>query len=387
MEVKAAAAVAAAPLETMARALESMTDRVVRNQEQPDNRRPPEVERAAAAASIKMTQEAAQSAIDMNAKAADRLASSRTDSADPIKQFEAVAGLIERISGGNGKDGGMMAMILKDALDTRNEANRRANDMQRDFMAMMEKKANGEGENKPKSMLDQLRELKEMKALLKEDVDEDSGEGNGKKGKDKGPDITEMMLTAAPILGQVINGLFYYGANMMHNYAAAKTGAQAPQPPSNPAVLAQEEQQRIQQQATAQQAQQAQQNIPTMNGNGQPQQQIQLTPEQQQFAPYHPFLAQIQGALVHHLQRDDLGGFAFADWLINSNGDGRLAYEQIKSVGPEVMMQLLKSYPPLWGRIGGAEQRVNAFVLAFLDYDNERERLDKEAEEDEEGEE
>lgn len=83
--------------------------------------------------------------------------------------------------------------------------------------------------------------------------------------------------------------------------------------------------------------------------------------------PYFAFLDQIKPAFLHHL-KEQLGGDMFADWLVNSREDGKLIYAQITDAGMDNLIELLRQYPPIWDVASMIPQRFSKFMDDFMDY-------------------
>ena len=74
-------------------------------------------------------------------------------------------------------------------------------------------------------------------------------------------------------------------------------------------------------------------------------------------------------------QERDTPGADFADWLMEWRGggaQGRQFYETLKAQGPDMMLALMKSYPPLWSQLAPVQQKFEAFLDEFFRYDEIR---------------
>ena len=79
------------------------------------------------------------------------------------------------------------------------------------------------------------------------------------------------------------------------------------------------------------------------------------------------FLHELEQPLLKALDRGDSGD-AFAESLINFKG--RMPYNFLKEHGKEVVLSLLRSYPPIWSKVQLSFSSFNTFLDEFLDYDN-----------------
>lgn len=289
-------------------------------------------------------------------------------SVDPMETVNAVVALAKEMAP---KQDGSNSALIREVL----EANRlQSNDRQAmndRITAMQDKQIDdlraelrasrreSEAANvPPKSFADQLKELKEFSATIKEISgvvpDDEPKRGGGFWGA---------VLEQAPVIIPGVLGLFQTAANMMYNHALANAGAGKPQPPPN----VQTEQQPPMMMAGI--APPAPQEDPNM-----------MNPLYAVFSRFHPFLQQVEKPLIDFLfdpQREHAGA-DFAEIIITIKG--RPDYEQLKGAGPETILNLLKSYPPIWNQvqslpasIPGVPDKVAAFISDFMDYDSIRE--------------
>ncbi len=83
----------------------------------------------------------------------------------------------------------------------------------------------------------------------------------------------------------------------------------------------------------------------------------------------HP-LAQITKPLLHHMNgTDGLNGYTFARWLIDSDPSGRQNYDIMKEAGRDQLMEIIKTYPPLYDVIEKVPAKFSAFLTEFLRFD------------------
>jgi hypothetical protein len=90
--------------------------------------------------------------------------------------------------------------------------------------------------------------------------------------------------------------------------------------------------------------------------------------EQVKYQKYHGFISVIANSLTTHLNDPEKDGYDFAEWFIA--GNGRLMYDQVKTISPDDLLGALRTYTPLWQVIGGAEDKVKQFVGEFLTVDD-----------------
>lgn len=331
-----------------------------------------------------MYKEAATTAISMVESTSTKLNNSRTDSADPIKQFEAVMGLAKALKG----DDSVLLTIMKQSEDRARDAETRSQALLDRLMTRQEVPPGPP----QKTFLETLEEHQRIAELMggkkRRKADDEDDEDEEKKDN---PANSFMGLVVAnlPIIAPMITGIFgmaaYYGANAMHNMAVAKTGVgapAAPAPPQVPSVPVPQAQPQVGPQLV-------QPGSGQPNANGTPPPYIdELTDEQKQLLPFHSFIAMIHPAFLKHLNDNALDGYTFAEWLIDSSDEGRGHYDQLKMAGSDNIMLLLKSYPPLWKTVAPSEPRIKKMVDLFLQYDEMRAREDaQEEEEEDEGEE
>ena len=72
---------------------------------------------------------------------------------------------------------------------------------------------------------------------------------------------------------------------------------------------------------------------------------------------------QIAGPLLSHLQQGQPGG-EFASWFIDGYGFG--FHNQLKALGKEQILLVIKSIPELWNQIQPMDQLFSAFLDEFL---------------------
>jgi alkylhydroperoxidase/carboxymuconolactone decarboxylase family protein YurZ len=202
---------------------------------------------------------------------------------------------------------------------------------------------------KPKSLIESLREMASAKEELRDLLGIDS---------DKPEEPAWMKY--APLLVQGLNVLGIYFANAMHNLAVAKTGAGQPEPvPAAPPPAAP-----AQEQATA----------PTM-GEGIPAENQQQE-AQNAMDRFTLFLRMIERPLLVSFNNGE-SGVEFAEKLIDltnngmfgPNATGRQVYDAVLEYGQDVVATLIKSYPPIWSVVSQTPQKWEKFLTEFFHAD------------------
>jgi hypothetical protein len=299
---------------------------------------------------------------------------------DPLATLASVGALLKDLRGGNGDgDSGIKTML---------EATMKQNSMLLEKLLTRETAPPVSPMVAIKETLDIINSMREAAGGGKSDGD---GESNPKQ--TFAQTLVESLPTVLPpVLGLIDRGMAMF--QMMRAPAASQL--QQPHPPAQqngpPNPYGQPQ--------TIQQAMKQEEQRQAAGGTGAPPTQApqasepvapvvdmrQYTPEQiaqeekarQQYAQFAPFLSAMAPAIVSHL--NDQGetdpetgqlvrknGYDFADWVIS--GYQRISYDQIKAVGPDMLLGAIKSYPPLWQQIGGIEARVQQFIGEFMTYD------------------
>lgn len=347
----------------------------------------------------KLTYDAAKAAIDLTTERAKQLGESSDKASSPMDTVNAIVNVAERITGAaKGGDDGvtkLLAQMQADSARRAEAAEKRANDL-----IEMLLKRNDTPAAQPKSFLEQLKEMAEMKSLMKEAFGGgDDEEGGGRQS------IPEMLVASAPALlqhGVTMWGQFNQSMALMarmKELEVAKANGQSAPPPSFP-IPPHSPQQAQPQQANGNNGNNGNNGSPGEQpkgevnpATGQPYTQQELEArhaELVKFQQYHGFIAEIAQPIVTHLndpgeiidgERVKKDGYDFAQWFIA--GRGRLTYDQIKSIcPPDVLFGAIKSYVPLWSIIGGAEDKVKEFIGEFLTLDEMEAEENKEEIED-----
>lgn len=278
-------------------------------------------------------------------------------------------------------DDAHMKLLMAEMMASRQEAAKRAEASEERSNRLIDKMLTQQQNpaTQPKSLLDQMREMAEMRSIMKEAFgvgSSDDGEGKPEK-----QSFGELALQNAPMIISGIAGLvgqaqqtFASLARIKEMEAYAKTGQlpEGAKPPQMQPVQPMQTQQAPQPQAP----------------NPQDTERVERERQEQiAYGQYHPLIGMIAQPLLTHLSdpghvedgeivRKD--GYDFASWFID--GQGPLMYAQVKAVGPDKLMGAIKSYAPLWQQIGGMEEKVQQFIGEFLTYEEFMAGLPKEGE-------
>jgi hypothetical protein len=203
--------------------------------------------------------------------------------------------------------------------------------------------------SQPRSFLEEFKQAKEL-------IDTVTG-NNADKENATEPWWTRLLSPQVfDVAGKVVLGavnLFgMYAANVAHNNAVARTGQGVPQAIPQPVPQPQPQTQPVSTDPNVTAALAA--NVP---------------PEVIQY------LQKITEPLVTQFLEPECSGYMFAEWVMTRgtnvfNPAGRQDYEQLKGIGYEGIVTMLKSWPPIWNILGTAPaSKVEKFIREFLGYD------------------
>lgn len=205
----------------------------------------------------------------------------------------------------------------------------------------------GQAIAKPKSLMESIREMAEMKEELRELL-----------GLDDGKQQEPSWMKYAPILVQGFSLLGTYIANAMHNLAVAKTGQGKPEPPPS--------QEEIQRQAMQQMQATAQSAGPTQ----------QQTQEPTTMDRFRIFFQMIERPLLLSFNTGESGAdFAAKLIELTENGmfgsqtTGRQVYDSVLEYGKDVVDSMIKLYPPIWNVVSQTPQKWEKFLTEFFSAD------------------
>lgn len=253
-----------------------------------------------------------------------------------------------------------------------------------------------------KTVLEQIKELKEIRETLLGDED-DGGGGGGGGGSSKSnpswsdslPSILQYGLLAVSMIGTII-----------HNMAVARSGAGTPIAPPAPPMPS--DMAPVENIMRSMSGMSGMSGMPGMPGPGpgagpgqsqpgQPGQQNQQNQQQNQpgqgrssgqptreqvIQTYISFLQQIERPLVACLEANETG-YDFAEKLIS--WQGRVVYDALREQGKDVLLTVISAYPPLWQLVSQIPQRFNDFLDEFFAYDEWAAQQDEEGDGDEQG--
>jgi len=206
---------------------------------------------------------------------------------------------------------------------------------------------NPSSSSQPRSFLEQFEEAKKIIETVKGTDDKESSE----------PWWTRLLSPQVfDVAGKVVLGavnLFgMYAANVAHNNAVARTGQGVPQAVPQPVPQPQAQTQAVS----------ADPNVAKAIADNVPPEVIQ-------------YLQKITEPLVTQFLEPECSGYMFAEWVMTRgtnvfNPAGRQDYEQLKGIGYEGIVTMLKSWPPIWNILGTAPaSKVEKFIREFLGYD------------------
>jgi hypothetical protein len=181
---------------------------------------------------------------------------------------------------------------------------------------------------------------------------------------------TNMWASILPIAIPAFTGVVAMLSNMMYNYAASKMGREPTAPPQVPQGAYTPEQ--LAELAAGQ---------PVTEQPGQPQPQAPGGADMGN--PYTKMLAELKDPLLRALNNPDVeeGSHPGADFAyLLMQWKGRMAYDALRELGKDVIIQLLHTYPPIWTEVVKTPQKFSAFLDEFLAYDQLMAAQDQEEE-------
>lgn len=331
----------------------------------------------------KLTFEAAKSAIDIVADQAKNNNAARTQEGNPLELVNALVNVADKMRGGNGSDD-TLKLFLQDSMRRAEASEKRSNDL----LDKLISRDSTPPKNDLKDFLENMKLAREAFGPAEKESSEENP-GNGKSS------FAQTLLEAVPTIVPPLLGLIDRGMMMFQMMRSPATSQlQQPHPttqpngPPNPYGQPQTIQQAMKQEEQRQaaggtgappaQAPVSEQPVTPIVDTRTPEQIAQEEQARQQYAQFAPFLSAMAPAIVSHLNDQgetdpDTGqlvrknGYDFADWVIS--GYQRISYDQIKAVGPDMLLGAIKSYAPLWQQIGGIEVRVQQFIGEFMTYD------------------
>lgn len=341
----------------------------------------------------KIALETAKAGIEMATQQAKQIMTSNVKEGNPLELVDKIVSVADKMTAkSNGGADETTKLIMQSMIEDRKEARERAQRAEERHERLMERMfaQRDNPATQPKSLIEQMREMAEMRTLMKDAF------GVGSEAAEEAKEtIPEMLIKNAPTLLQTGLGLaaqFNQGlATMARMKELEVMRANGVSPQATTITTPPPAQQPTQPQVAAPQPAAAQPPQPINPATGQPftAEEIEIVRQEQlKYAAYHGFIAEIAEPLINHLNgkhpesNEPFDGYDFASWFIS--GKGRLAYDTVKSVGPDILLNALKTYPPVWNVIGGIEPKVKQFLGEFLTLDEmlkEEENEEKEEKE------
>jgi hypothetical protein len=168
---------------------------------------------------------------------------------------------------------------------------------------------------------------------------------------------TSMWATILPMAIPAFTGIMAMLSNMMYNYAASKMSREPQAPPQLPQGAYTPEQLA---ELAAGQPVTGQPQPQGENGGG------------DMGNPYTKMLAELKEPLLRALNNPDVeeGSHPGADFAyLLMQWKGRMAYDALRELGKDVIVQLLHTYPPIWTEVVKTPQKFSTFLDEFLAYD------------------
>lgn len=249
------------------------------------------------------------------------------------------------------------------------------NNLLRAQLAALESKVNqpppqpqGEGGGGPKTLTEQLNEMKALKDTMRDVLGLD-GDGDG-GGKSSAPGWMEYL----PQIIQGITVVTAIGGSIFHNIAVARTGSGTPAPVPPPEQILTTDQMQAAQAgsmgyapgAMTQYQPQPQQTQAAQPGVTQPQ-------EMDVLAQYQQFLSQIQTPLLRAFNAGESGA-DFANKLIELTDDGffgagmsgRQIYDGLLETGESIVKTLITTHQGIWSVVGKTPAKWEKFLHEFF---------------------
>lgn len=201
-------------------------------------------------------------------------------------------------------------------------------------------------------LLGQLKEMSLVKDALRDFLGLEEEEGPAARGP-RAPSLLESLVAQAPAILQGLGSLASSAAAAWHNAAVARTGQGTPI--AVPVLIAEPEvpQAELPPGAAATPAESPEE--------------IQRRTQQAQLKAMQTALRELEEPLNKALEEGQTGD-QFAENLIGYKN--RLAYEQIRELGREMIVILVQSYlPKVWETILRAPQHFETFISEFLNAD------------------
>lgn len=360
---------------TVAESFENMQERMM--QVVKENRPQTPVETPEAKAQMKAMDIVAQGVEfrdRMMEKVMEKMASPASEKADPIAQITAIMTLMKEL---RPPENTQTSEILKTMSDRMMEQEKRFHEqmfkMQSDRIEILEgqlKRRDSEERQvqaqveRPKTLVEQIKEMQEMKEVMREVLGIEEGGGSS---------TTSSLVDNLPT---IIQGLALLGSVVvsgMHNLAILKTGQGVPVPPPGPDKILTPDQQEAVRSAGFDMPPQPNPGTPNAAYQGQPgDPNMPISP----FAQYHGFVEKMRPSLLKYFQEGSSGA-EYAEALIEladgglfgPEATGRQIYDMLQEKGIELIGALIRSYPPVWNVVKETPKKWEKFLGEFFDAD------------------
>jgi hypothetical protein len=318
---------------------------------------PPSAEAKAVAVGMDMIKGAQEASIEMMKKGMELINERAASGNDPLAAVEKIVTLAKTLNGNDSKDSGMTDMLR--------EMLRQSQQREERLLAKLDalSAAPAQPPQQPKTLIEQLTEMKAVRELLGDAAGVNIGGGNSEDDDDRprrrNGSIWMTLLENIP-------DILKHGVAITHNAAQmmrANAANRPPQPPQYPGGVAPA-------QPMQQPPSQPVAELPLMTAPADPAADTPAEPDPMTaaLAQYHPLLEAVRVPLVKHIEQN-LDGGAFAEWFVMSMENGQMIYDQVREAGPEQLLQLFESYPPLWQSLRLApRKKLTRFLNEFIDY-------------------
>lgn len=293
----------------------------------------------------KLTLVGADAVIGMVKKQAESMTTAQTTQSDPLAILQGYATFASTMTAGS-KGTELMIDSLSRRLEAAEERSAKLMDRLLDART-----APSAAAAQPKTLLDQMREMREMKELMGEFM----GGGSSAESKDSGGSMKEMFIQNLPAIltgGLAIVDRVITGATAI---TAVSKGQPIPEAPKPAEVQA----------------------------PPQPQPQPITVPAgmtEAQVRQYHQMLMVVAKPLLDHFKRavanntePPENGYTFAQWFIDGYGEVP-AYTSIAvtckngegRVDVEPLIAIIKTFPPIWNEVSTVETEFRQFITEFV---------------------
>jgi hypothetical protein len=370
-----------AALETMGRAVESLSDKLIEQSERSVERAsearpspPPdagaqaqlkgmEVVTEAAKISNQMIQGAANSAREMQAKTGDPMATldkaadlinklrgserevAPVAAIDPMDTLNKAADLLTKLRGSDkpAVEDTTTKLLMQQLMTRQEELQKQLFQVQNERILFAEKLASEKAAAPvppaaaESSLAKMIREYKDLRELINPEGEAEPSPKTGNKLVDLLPSLIQGGLLLASVIGNAI-------------FNARTQGPPVPPPQPQPGLAPELAAAAVAAGAINPAPEPAPGSNPALN----------------EADRYTMMLRQLEGPLMTSLSEGQSGD-EFAETLIR--WAGRIPYDSLKGMGKDAILSLLQTYPPIWMQVTQIPTRFNQFLDEFLDYD------------------